>query len=255
MTEQLHLDSEAGILKQVRALIDVGCDVNARNTRCLDMTPLHHAARGGRDVVATMLIDGGADVDAADRNGQTPLFYTTYRGTRLAVAAVLLDRGANPRHADVNGHTALHLAASVGHAPVVSLLLEKGAVADATDGGGWKPLDLALEAGHAEVAELIRNPPPVHPEVERALRVRESMPALSSAVHEWTPAQAAAWVASLGEPYGPAAARFEAAGVDGEALLQLDHEVLETDLGVAGRKSRAFILAEAARRNAGTATP
>ena len=52
-------------------LIAAGADVNAKNNR--DMTPLHQAARSGRNEIAGLLIAKGADVNAKDENSLTPL--------------------------------------------------------------------------------------------------------------------------------------------------------------------------------------
>ncbi len=43
------------------------------------MTPLHHAAKGGSRDVAELLIAKGADVNARDKDGDTPLLYAAQR--------------------------------------------------------------------------------------------------------------------------------------------------------------------------------
>jgi ankyrin repeat protein len=85
--------------------------------------------------VATLLIDGGALVDAVNRDRVTPL-HQAVRARNLAVVEVLLDRGANPNAADKRGSTPLHrassstgagLTAGIDATPFVELLLAHGA--------------------------------------------------------------------------------------------------------------------------------
>jgi ankyrin repeat protein len=85
--------------------------------------------------VATVLIDGGADVNACNRDRVTPL-HQAVRARNLAVAEVLLLRGADPNAADRRGSTPLHRASSSSGAggtagvdakPFVDLLRAHGA--------------------------------------------------------------------------------------------------------------------------------
>ena len=72
-------------------LIDGGADVSAAYKD--GSTPLHGAARTGRVAVARLLIDGGADVLAAGKDGSTPLHYAERNGHE-AVTRLLRNRGA-----------------------------------------------------------------------------------------------------------------------------------------------------------------
>jgi hypothetical protein len=56
----------------VRALVLAGADVNACDG-VTNATPLHMAARRGFVEIARTLLDCGADIDARDRRGTTPL--------------------------------------------------------------------------------------------------------------------------------------------------------------------------------------
>lgn len=58
-------------------------------------TPLHVAAHFNRPVVIDALVDAGADYDAIDINGSTPIYYACYNGC-LDAAKKLASRGANP---------------------------------------------------------------------------------------------------------------------------------------------------------------
>ena len=66
-----------------------------------DSTPLHSAAAGNYLEIATLLIEGngvdhpgGADVNAVDDDGETPL-HCACNGGHAGVVAYLLAKGAN----------------------------------------------------------------------------------------------------------------------------------------------------------------
>ena len=52
------------------------------------------ASRGGHEAVVKLLLEAGADVRAADENGDTPLMLAS-RGGREAVVKLLLEAGAD----------------------------------------------------------------------------------------------------------------------------------------------------------------
>ena len=70
---------------------------------------LTRAARDGDVQAISRLLDGGADINEADKSfyGQTPLVAATQWGMVDAVK-LLLDKGANPNKKDYSGETALN---------------------------------------------------------------------------------------------------------------------------------------------------
>jgi hypothetical protein len=74
----------------VRLLLSAGADVNARNI--VGETPLHDAAANGQSEVAALLIAGGADPVASDDDGWSPLMVAEYFD-QPAVIEVLTGRG------------------------------------------------------------------------------------------------------------------------------------------------------------------
>jgi ankyrin repeat protein len=91
---------------------------------------LFDAARKGDASAVKAALDGGADVNATWRYGQTALFIAAFRG-HAEVAQLLLERGANAKVKDsFYGMTALGAAADKGNAELVRLLLDKGAEVD-----------------------------------------------------------------------------------------------------------------------------
>jgi len=123
--------------------------VHAR--RIGERTPLHQAAFGGGERVASFLIDKGADVNATTEYGWVPLHYAAAPPT-AAVAELLIRRGAKPNVANDDGGTPLHFAVDFGKLPMVELLLLHGAEPNAKNNEGQTPLDYAesdSEIAHA----------------------------------------------------------------------------------------------------------
>lgn len=115
-------------------------------------TPLHRVLN---KEVAQVLLTAGADVDAKDDRGLTPLDWAIQTG-RNDVSELLVAHKANVKATDNRGWTPLHYAViSTGHKgklQLVALLLAKGADVDARDSHGLTPLQWT---GAPELAELL----------------------------------------------------------------------------------------------------
>jgi len=99
-----------------------------------------------RDIVQ-LLINSGADVNAGDPFGRTPLRMAALNGS-TAAAALLLECGADVNALDSCGMSSLWSAAGAGHADVVQVLLDAGAeVGDA--------LGSAVSAKHRPIIKLL----------------------------------------------------------------------------------------------------
>ena len=104
---------------------------------------LQRAARNGHAEVCRLLLEQGADVNATNWLGLTPLFLAAWRG-HVEVCRLLLERGANVHAVTRNNDTPLHDAARNGQADVCRLLIERGADVHVANWFGWTPLDLAI---------------------------------------------------------------------------------------------------------------
>ncbi len=70
--KQLHLAASSSAVAEVELLLKAGADVNAKNTN--GMTPLHGAAQmNPSPAVLEVLLKAGADVNAKNPGGWTPL--------------------------------------------------------------------------------------------------------------------------------------------------------------------------------------
>ena len=119
----LHLAAHFGQTEAARVLIERGASASLRSRNALDNEPLHAACAGqSPHELVTLLLDSGADVNARQHGGFTPL----------------------------------HEAAQNGNAALTELLLVRGANATATTDDGKTAAQLAQEAGHSDLAEQIR---------------------------------------------------------------------------------------------------
>jgi uncharacterized protein len=97
--------------------------------------------------VTTILVEAGADPNAADREGQTALMKASGSGVKQTVK-ILLEHHAEVNLKDVKGRTALMHAASGRYSGAIPLLLESGADPKARDYEGKTALDLADKANN-----------------------------------------------------------------------------------------------------------
>ena len=82
---------------------------------CASAPPIIQASLAGDAARVTSLIASGADVNVADSNGGTALYWATYRGS-ASVVRELLAAGADPNIRTRGNSTPLELAASRGGA-------------------------------------------------------------------------------------------------------------------------------------------
>ena len=93
---------------------------------------------------AETLLSAGADVNALDEDGASPLYLACERG-KAEFIELLLSRGANPNTETVNKYPLL-VACEARNNDVVKLLLEYSADVNVRDGSGRTALHLALES-------------------------------------------------------------------------------------------------------------
>ena len=123
----LHLAAHFNHVTAARWLLDAGADAHARSRNDLANQPLHAAAAGQASVeMLTLLLDAGAEVNAREHGGFTPLHQCAENG-HLAAIKLLLARGADPQARADDGRTALAFALAGEHEDVARLLREHGA--------------------------------------------------------------------------------------------------------------------------------
>ena len=130
-----------------------GANVNAADDH--GVTPLARACENGSAAVVERLLDAGADPNATQTNGLTPLM-TAARTGSLDVVKALLARGADIDAATAaTDETALMWAVAERHQDVVRALVEQGADVHPRPRQRFSPLIAAARNGDIETAEVL----------------------------------------------------------------------------------------------------
>jgi ankyrin repeat protein len=150
----LHAAVRAGDIAEVRQALAAGADINARDT--LGGTPLLDAAWSGNLEITNVLLSSGADVNARHTGaGSTALEYAVLTD-RFAIVHALLAAKARVDIQYKDGQSVLHAAASRGNREIIDSLISAGAAVDAVDTNGNTPLDEAVLHGRGDaVAALL----------------------------------------------------------------------------------------------------
>ena len=136
--------------EQISALIQSGADVNAKDR--IGVSPLMHALSASNSKVISLLIKAGANVNAIGFSGWTPLIYAVIFNIPEVILE-LLQAGANINARDAKGNTPLILA-SMGGTSALSVLIDNGADINAQNSGGWTALMTAAAHNDPDVVAL-----------------------------------------------------------------------------------------------------
>ena len=128
----LALAAHFGHIVTLQFLISRGGNINAVSKHAMNVTPLHAALFGRRVEAAKVLVEAGADVTPRRggsgwlRAGWTALHYCAGYGFAELVEP-LIDRGADINAPDDEGKTPLEVAIESAQQEVADLLLNRGA--------------------------------------------------------------------------------------------------------------------------------
>lgn len=105
----VHHAARLGFSDGLRMLLDSGGDPNAVDKELF--TPLHYAVNDcyADSSMVKMLTAAGANLEAQDKKGRTPLMFAAQLGSEELVQC-LLNEGASAKAHDRNGHVAFHYA-------------------------------------------------------------------------------------------------------------------------------------------------
>jgi ankyrin repeat protein len=172
----LHAAVHNGQLAMVNYLLSKGADANLCNQK--GRRPLHVVKQSmDMALIIQSLIDAGAEVDATEKHGLTPLMFMCSRASLEGAATLLalgakvrcvawsngfsalefavksertelvelcLSKGANPNAQTLDGNTSLHLAAALAHTDVILRLLQSGANPNIQNRYGQTPATVLL---------------------------------------------------------------------------------------------------------------
>lgn len=161
-THREPVDVKQSWTATVELLLDSGADIEARNED--GSTPLIWASAYAQTEVVKVLIHRGAKLDVTDNDGNTPLIAAACEcalatmNSAYDTVKILLDMGCNVNARSKNGTTALMNAASgFGGASIVELLLQSGASPRLKDRHGNTALSLARRSHREDKVQLITN--------------------------------------------------------------------------------------------------
>lgn len=117
----LYIASYFGNEEITRLLLLKEADPNLSSNNSYQIYPIHAAVLNNFNMIAKMLVEGGAECNVVQFTGISPL----------------------------------HIAAKNGNIDLLIILLEAGADVNIQNIDGKKPADLALENGHKEISKIL----------------------------------------------------------------------------------------------------
>jgi ankyrin repeat protein len=138
--------------KVITTLIECGLDVDQQCNR--KRTPLHFAAND--DVIAKLLLDLGANINATDEDGHNALHIALKNSkVNTRIVKLLIDKGIDVNGRNCNGQTPLHHCCRKGHYDALVILLECGTNINAKDSMNHSPLYDAISRDNYNCVKVL----------------------------------------------------------------------------------------------------
>ena len=151
----LHITSRRSNIVAVQLLVDCGADTNAVNKD--GQTPLHTAAGGEKDCpeLCEILLKHSSKINAVDEDGIQPL-HLACKEYHTKTVKVMVSHGADVNTVNKHGQTPLHTTAGGWNdcPELCEILLKHNARINAVDKDGNQPLHEACKRGHSKTGSL-----------------------------------------------------------------------------------------------------
>jgi len=146
-----------GTVQDVAFFVKNGANVNAKNDG--GSTPLLHAAYHNSSVeVIKYLVSQGADVNVKNNHDYTPLHEVILHSGNVEVLEYLVSQGADVNVKNNNGYTALHFVVMyIGNVEVLKHLISQGADVNVISNWNTTPLDLARERNKTDMIQYLES--------------------------------------------------------------------------------------------------
>jgi ankyrin repeat protein len=156
----LHYAAQWKIDSHIPYIVQAGADLEAKNAA--GETPLFVAVKyadgrgpSGESTIKT-LVSAGASLNSRDNLGNSAL-HAAVRWNNRDAAGALINAGIDVNARALNGKTPLHDAVRLGIADIETLLVNRGADVEIRDSGGNTPFMEAIIGGHTLSAERLVN--------------------------------------------------------------------------------------------------
>ncbi|MCL5272806.1 MAG: ankyrin repeat domain-containing protein, partial [Gammaproteobacteria bacterium] len=150
------IKSDINLLEQrvevAKLLLSMGANPDALDEH--GNTPLLTAVEHNRPSFIKVLVDEHANLEFIGKDGNTPLHKAIIKGNKQLVKSIL-DAGANLEGLAYNGFTPLIRAVKLHHEPIARLLLKKGALPEAMCSLRYTPLAVATGIGDKPLVKLL----------------------------------------------------------------------------------------------------
>lgn len=160
----LHAACQNGNADIATILLREGANTNTQNCGSCqagyipvydhEFTPMYWPVIKGYENAVRVLMDSGADINARDRSGRTPLHLAILHD-QIKLVEMLLSEGANVNIQDIEGKSALHFAVEQSSLCILIKIMNANPIWKQKTILGKTPLDLALKLGNKKIINAL----------------------------------------------------------------------------------------------------
>ena len=137
---------------KLQKAISGGGDVNAKDKD--EESPLHYAVEKRDKAMVKLLLKHNADINAKDKDEESPLHYAVEKRDK-AIIKLLLKHNADINAKDKDEESPLHYAVEKRDKAIIKLLLKHNADINAKNENGWSPLHYAVKKVDKSMIKLL----------------------------------------------------------------------------------------------------